>query len=126
MSINNKSYPYQVIIDEYGALGFRFDGMSHKGSLLCLPSGMMAWDIKSYQELSLEKLQPIFDEADRIDLLYIGMGDDIAPLKADIRQEFSKRKIMVEALNTSSAISTYNILLDEKRLVAAAFIGVTH
>lgn len=32
------SYPYQVPIDAYGNGGFRFADMSHKGSLLCLPS----------------------------------------------------------------------------------------
>jgi uncharacterized protein len=39
------SYPYQVPIDAYGNGGFRFADMSHKGSLLCLPSGIMTWSV---------------------------------------------------------------------------------
>lgn len=121
-----KSYPYQVAIDEYGDLGFRFAHLSHKGSVLCLPSGMYAWDIKSPSELSLELLAPILAESENIDFLYIGMGKDIAPLKAEIRQAFAERNIGVEAIATGAAISTYNILLDEKRPVAAAFIAISH
>ena len=36
-------YPRQVPIDAYGNGGFRFAGLSHRGSLLCLPGGMFAW-----------------------------------------------------------------------------------
>ena len=32
-------------IDAYGKGGFRFAGMSHRGSLLCLPSGIWAWPV---------------------------------------------------------------------------------
>ena len=124
MGRDNKSYPEQVPIDEYGEQGFRFADMSHSGSILCLPSGIIAWDIGSASELSIEMLKPIFDEADNIELLYIGMGRDIAPLKAELREALAKENIYVEPLSTGAAISTYNILLDEKRLLAAALIAV--
>ena len=32
-------------IDAYGNGGFRFAGMSHRGSLLCLPDGIWAWPV---------------------------------------------------------------------------------
>lgn len=121
-----KSYPHQVAIDAYGEMGFRFADMSHRGSLLCLPSGMRAWNVKQVEELSLELFQPVLDEADKIDVLFIGMGADFLHLKADIRQALKKSGISVEAVSTGNAISTYNILLGEKRAVAAALISVTH
>lgn len=119
-----KSYPEQVPIDGYGEQGFSFADMSHSGSILCLPSGIRKWDISSATELNIEMLKPIFDEADNIELLYIGMGKDIAPLKREIREALAKENIYVETLATGAAISTYNILLDEKRLLAAALIAV--
>ncbi len=126
MSESEKFYPRQVPIDEYGKGGFRFANMSHKGSILCLPTGIRAWNVNSVDEINIEKLKPIFDEAENIELLYIGMGKDIATLKTDIKQALAKENIYVEPLATGAAISTYNILLDEKRLLAAALIAVDH
>ncbi|MHB1111361.1 MAG: Mth938-like domain-containing protein, partial [Devosia sp.] len=47
-------YPYQAPIDAYGNGGFRFAGMSHRGSLLCLPTGMRAWNVQQPAELTRE------------------------------------------------------------------------
>jgi uncharacterized protein len=117
-------YPYQAPIDAYGNGGFRFAGMSHKGSLLCLPSAMDAWRIDRADEISLASLAPVFDLADRIDVLFIGTGMEIAPLDPAIRAAFRERSVIVEAVPTRSAVSTYNILLAEQRAVAAALIAV--
>ncbi len=125
MSESEKFYPHQVPIDEYGKGGFRFANMSHKGSILCLPSGIRAWNVNSFNEINIEKLKPIFDEAENIDIFYLGAGSDIAVIKREIREEFTKRKIVLEVLNTGSAISTYNILLSERRKVGAALIAVS-
>ncbi len=37
--------PLRVPVEGYGKGGFRFGGMSHRGSLLCLPSGLWAWPV---------------------------------------------------------------------------------
>ena len=37
-------FPGRAPIDAYGNGGFRFAGMSHRGSILCLPSGIHAWE----------------------------------------------------------------------------------
>jgi uncharacterized protein len=37
--------PQRATIDSYGKGGFSFGGMSHRGSLLCLPSGVWGWDV---------------------------------------------------------------------------------
>ena len=71
-------YPYQAAIDGYGNGGFRFAGMSHRGSLLCLPTGMHKWDVTTAAEITLDNLQPVFDAADKIDVLLVGLGKDIA------------------------------------------------
>ena len=36
-------------IDAYGEGGFRFAGMSHRGSLLCFPDGIWAWPVNGYR-----------------------------------------------------------------------------
>ena len=53
------SYPGRAPIEAYGNGGFRFAGMSHRGSLLCLPSGIIAWDVKTMDTLTTEHLQAV-------------------------------------------------------------------
>lgn len=119
-----KQYPTQVGIDAYGNGGFRFAGVSHRGSLLCLPSGMLAWPVTTPSEITLESLAPVFAAADDIDVLLIGIGPDIAAIPRQLREALRERGVIVEAVNTGSAIRTYNVLLAEERAVAAALIAV--
>lgn len=117
-------YPGQAIIDGYGNGGFRFAGMSHRGSLLCLPSGMHAWAPRTAGEITLDNFAPVFDAADQLDVLLVGLGMDIAGFDKAIRQALRERGIIVEAIATGGAVRTYNILLGEQRAVGAALIAV--
>jgi uncharacterized protein len=119
-----RRYPQQVGIDAYGNGGFRFAGMSHRGSLLCLPTGMQAWDVADKDQVTVETLAPVLALADDIDVLLIGIGPDIAAIPRELREALRERQVIVEAVNTGSAIRTYNVLLAEQRAVAAALIAV--
>jgi|TARA_R100000365_G_scaffold282_2_gene953 uncharacterized protein len=117
-------YPYQATIDAYGDGGFRFAEMSHKGSLICLPSGMYAWEARAAEDVTLASLARVIETADSIDVLLIGMGPDIAAISPDIRETLRAKGVIVEAVSTGSAIRTYNVLLAENRAVGAALISV--
>ena len=117
-------YPYQAQIEAYGNGGFRFAGMSHRGSLLCLPTGMHAWEATSAADVTLASLGPVLEAAERIDVLLIGLGADIAALDPAIRGALRARGIIVEATGTGGAVRTYNVLLGEQRAVAAALVAV--
>lgn len=117
-------YPYQAPIDAYGNGGFRFADMSHRGSLLCLPTGMHAWSVADNKTLNIKSLDQIVELADEIEVLFLGMGEEIALIPTELREELRTHGIIVEGLSTGSAISNYNILLAEKRAVAAALIAV--
>lgn len=121
---HERHYPTQVGIDAYGNGGFRFAGISHRGSLLCLPTGMSAWNVFNPAEITLETLGAVFAVADEIDVLLIGLGQDIAAIPRELRDALRERQVIVEAVNTGSAIRTYNVLLAEERAVAAALIAV--
>lgn len=117
-------YPHQAGIDGYGNGGFRFAEMSHRGSLLCLPTGMHAWDVAGPADISLDNLAPVFAAAEQIDVLLVGLGKDIAGFDKAIRQALRARGVIVEAIATGGAVRTYNILLGENRAVGAALIAV--
>jgi uncharacterized protein len=117
-------YPHQVLIDAYGKGGFRFADMSHRGSLLCLPTGMFAWPVTAAAEVTLDSLAPVLAIADQIDVLFIGLGTDIAAIDPAIRTAFRDRKVIIEAIATGGALRTYNVLMSEHRAVAAALIAI--
>lgn len=117
-------YPYQAQIDAYGKGGFRFADMSHRGSLLCLPTGMHKWEVTSAGEINLDNLAPVFAAAADLDVLMIGLGHEIVGLDKSIREALRAEGIIVEAIATGGAVRTYNILLGEKRAVGAALIAV--
>ncbi|WP_404403918.1 Mth938-like domain-containing protein [Pelagibacterium halotolerans] len=116
-------YPYQAAIEAYGNLGFRFAGMSHRGSVLCLPSGMFAWEVERAEDVTLAALERVLAHED-LDVLLIGLGSDIAAIDPAIRAAFREKGIIIEAVATGSAVRTYNVLLSEDRAVGAALIAV--
>lgn len=116
--------PRLAPIDAYGQGGFRFAEMSHRGSLLCLPSGMHAWPLVSAAEFSAEAFEPVLAEADGIEILLVGTGQDVVFFPEALRWRFRDRKVVVDAMPTRAAARTWNVLLAEDRRVAAALIAV--
>ena len=116
--------PLRVPVDGYGKGGFRFGGMSHRGSLLCLPSGLWAWPVTQASEIDEAALAAVFAEAGEIDLFLLGAGRDRWIMPDALHDRFRALKINVEVARSGSAVSTYNILLDEGRRVACGLIAV--
>jgi len=116
--------PHPATIEAYGKLGFRFAGMSHRGSLLCLPDGIWAWPVARPEGVTEATLAPVFARAEEIALFLIGSGRDVWTMPAALRMRFHELKLNVETTRTGTAVSTYNILLAEGRRVAAALIAV--
>ena len=116
--------PRLVPIEGFGKGGFRFAGKSHRGSLLCLPSGIWAWTPARADDINEGALAQMFDVAADIGLFLIGTGQTPWHLPAPLHMRFHTLKISVEVMRTGTAVSTYNIMLGEGRRVAAGFIAV--
>lgn len=120
-------YPAQVPIDTYGNGGFRFAEMSHRGSLLCLPSGMRGWEVAggaAVGELELGMLEAVIEEAAAIEVLLLGTGAEQIFPSLELKEGLAAHGLVVEAMATGAAARTYNVLLAEKRAVAAALFAV--
>ena len=116
--------PGQWPIDGYGAGGFQFGGMSHRGSILALPSGIRIWTATGLADVTPESLAPVLaEEKGLIEHLLIGTGDFMKPLPAAVREMMKAAGIRAEPMATGAAARTYNILLGEKRRVAAALLA---
>jgi uncharacterized protein len=117
--------PQSAPIDSYGNGGFRFAGMSHRGSLLCLPSGIWPWPVAAANEIGEVSLQRVFAAADEIDLLIVGTGIVAWTPSEALGWRLRDARIGLDVMATAAAVRTYNILQGERRRVAAALIAVT-
>lgn len=117
-------FPGRAAIDAYGNGGFRFAEMSHRGGLLCLPSGIYGWTPPAPDTISADDFARVVAESDAVEVLLFGTGaTQVFPPPA-VREALSAHGIGLEPMTTGSAARTYNILLAEQRAVAAALIPV--
>jgi len=124
IEIRAAHFPGRAPIDAYGNGGFRFADMSHRGSLLCLPSGIYGWVAKDVDSLAEEDFARLLDEAGEIQILLVGTGPTLKPLPQGLRQRLQETGMAVEIMSTGAAARTFNVLLAEERAVAAALIAV--
>jgi uncharacterized protein len=119
-------YPGRCAIDAYGNGGFRFASMSHRGSMIALPSGVWAWDVASPEALTVAALARVFDEPRGGEFQFLLLGTGIAQVfpSREVRRAFLDAGIGLDVMTTGAACRTYNVLLAEGRPVGAAFLAV--
>ena len=116
--------PRSAQIEAYGNGGFRFDDMSHRGSLLCLPNAIWAWPVSDPNDITEASLARVFEQSNTIDTLLIGTGTAIWLASAALREACRSARIAVDTMQTGPAVRTYNVMIGERRRVAAALIAV--
>ncbi|MGV1769060.1 Mth938-like domain-containing protein [Agrobacterium vitis] len=122
--IREAHFPGRSPIDAYGNGGFRFADMSHRGSLLLLPSGIYGWDMREGEDLTVAALQRLLDEADKVEFLLLGTGAQLRRIPSDVKAVLTAAGIGSDPMSTGAAVRTYNVMLAEERPVAAALIAV--
>jgi uncharacterized protein len=121
---DDRHLPQPAAIEAYGKGGFRFGGMSHRGSILCLPGGVWAWPVATAAEISEETLSRVFAASGTLELFLIGSGKEPWAMPEALRWRFRDARIGVDVMQTGPAVRTYNILFAEGRRVGAALIAV--
>jgi uncharacterized protein len=124
VATSSAHYPGRAPIDSYGNGGFRFAGMSHRGSILCLPSGIYAWSAAAPADLTLQAFAAVICEARELQILLLGTGSNQVFPPREIRRALEAAGFGVEPMATGAAARTYNVLLAEGRRVGAALLAV--
>lgn len=118
--------PERARIEAYGNGGFRFAGMSHRGSVLALNDGMHAWTMPTPATAS-DLTAPLLAVLERLmvpQFLLVGTGRKQIFPEPMITAAFGARGIGLEVMDTGAACRTYNVLLAEQRPVMAALTAV--
>ena len=116
-------FPGRAPVDSYGNGGFRFADMSHRGSILCLPSGIYGWTAETATDLTVKNFSRVFSEAN-LELILVGTGKDLVPLSAALKNALAKNGVRADSMSTGAAARTFNVLLAEGRPVGAALLAV--
>jgi uncharacterized protein len=122
--VDEPHLPRQVVIDAHGGGGFRFGGMSHRGSVLCLPQGIWAWPVVAPADLTNETLSRVFAAIADLDFFIIGSGTMPWRPPGDLRARFRDAHVSLDVMTTGPAVRTYNVMLMEGRRVGAGLIAV--
>jgi uncharacterized protein len=116
--------PRSAPIEAYGKGGFAFAEMSHRGSLLCLPDAIWAWPVTRPEDIDKASLERVFAAANGIDTLIVGTGTEVWLPPSHLREALRRVSVVLDAMQTGPAVRTYNIMIGERRRVAAALIAV--
>ncbi|NHF74187.1 Mth938-like domain-containing protein [Paracoccus xiamenensis] len=118
MKLTAAEYPSGAVpVDGYGPGFFRVGGQVHVGAIIVAPSGVSSWG-------GIADRAALLALAGKVDLLFLGMGADIAPPPADLIAELDGLGVMAEPMSSPSAARSFNVLLAEGRRVACALIPV--
>ncbi|MCK5933143.1 Uncharacterized conserved protein, contains Mth938-like domain [Fulvimarina manganoxydans] len=124
IEIRQAHFPGRAPIEAYGNGGFRFADMSHRGSILCLPSGIYGWSATADNPFSGDRFDLILKEAEDYRFLLFGTGPNIQFLPPALKERLKRLSISCDPMSTGAAVRTYNVMLAEQRPVAAALIAV--
>lgn len=117
-------YPGRAAIEAYGNGGFRFAGMSHRGSILCVPGGVIAWSAASIADVGLHMIPLLQAEGATTGVLLLGTGPTPQFPPPIVMAAFRDAGLWLEVMDTGAAARTYNVLLAEDRDVSAALLAV--
>lgn len=118
MKLTEAEYPSGAQpVDGYGPGFFRVGGQVHETGVVVSPLGVASW-------AGLDDRDPLLALSGHVDVLFLGMGADIAPAPATLIQALDAKGVMAEPMSSPSAARSYNVLLAEGRRVACALIPV--
>ncbi|MEL6921773.1 MAG: MTH938/NDUFAF3 family protein, partial [Pseudomonadota bacterium] len=96
LEIRPAHFPGKAPVEAYGNGGFRFADMSHQGSILMLPSGIYGWAATSFADASLENLTEVVSDADQLEVMLFGCGNDLMPIPKALREALAELAIRCE------------------------------
>ncbi len=107
------------LVKGYGPGELHINEDRYAGSVVLLRESIWTgWLPSRFQELGPEHLTPLVEED--LEVLLLGSGDRLTFPDPTVTAPLIDRGVGVEAMDTPAACRTFNILMSEDRVVAAA------
>eukprot|EP00850_Spirogloea_muscicola_P021541 SM000253S09030 [mRNA] locus=s253:96911:98621:+ [translate_table: standard] len=107
----------------YDETGFTVSGVDVSSSVICVGDLCLQWAPRTIADVTPESIDAGLVIARALaELLLLGCGSRLHRAPDDVRKYLQSLGIKLEAVATRNAASTYNILTDEGRKVAAALL----
>ena len=117
MQLTEITYRDAVPIDGYGPGFFRVAAQVLEGPIVVTAQAARSWG-------GLTDAAALVALADEIDVIFLGMGAEIAHAPQAFRDRLEAAGIGVEVMNSPAACRTYNVILSEGRRIAVALLPV--
>lgn len=117
MRVTEVNFDGAVPIDGYGPGFFRVGQQVIEGAVLVTQDRARQWG-------GVEDIAALEALVGQVDVIFLGMGTDIAHAPLELRQRLEAVGLGVEVMSSPAACRTYNVLLSEGRRVAAAVLPV--
>ncbi|KAG8653764.1 NADH dehydrogenase [ubiquinone] 1 alpha subcomplex assembly factor 3 [Manihot esculenta] len=112
----------QLRFQGYTDTGFTVNGVEYEGSVLCVGNLLLSWSPNRLSQITPESLS-IFQILRPIpEILILGCGRQIQQIDPELGRFIRSTGMKLEAIDSRNAASTYNILNEEGRIVAAALL----
>ena len=122
MDITRAAAAGRLLVQSYGAGGFKVAGARHLGSILLFPDQILPWAVAAMADATADSLRPIADATPPVEVLIIGCGARHDRLAPALREALDN--VAVDVMATGPACRTYNVLAVEDRRGAAALIAI--
>ncbi|KAG0580021.1 hypothetical protein KC19_4G142200 [Ceratodon purpureus] len=112
----------KVRINGYDEDRFFANGVEVEGAIICLSRLTLKWTPKSLDEITPDSLAIFELLRPAPEILVLGCGKRMGRVSKELRDYLRSNGIKLEAIDTANATSTFNILNEEGRVVAAAML----
>ena len=112
------------VIAGYGDGGFTITGERYDHAVIVRPESCQPWSPVDPAAFTLMDFEPLWQLSPPPDVVLIGCGQRGRMLAPSLRAELRAKGLVCDGMDTGAACRTYNVLLSEGRLVAAALLPV--
>jgi len=112
------------IIQTYGDGAFKISDLGHTGSVIVTPLKTLSWNLGSIEKIDIEEFSGKLQCVPGLKILLLGTGRSIVAPPPELRTKLRNMGTSLEVMDTGAACRTFNILVAEERLTAAALIPI--
>ena len=114
--------PQRQVIQSYGDGGFKISGLDHAGSVIVTALKTQSWNLASIAEIDVKEFCGKVKSLGELNVLLLGTGTSTLAPNPKLGANLQNLGISLEIMDTGAACRTFNVLVAEERLIAAALI----